>query len=94
MPYPLQHVFEYLPAELTNRESVNEVVAQVKPEVIVHTAAMSKPDECNEQRAKCLLHNVEVTKYLAEAALQLDVKPHFIYVSTDFVFGENGPQRG
>lgn len=88
---PKEYSFDYFPIDLTDQTSLKKLVAATKPAVIIHTAAMSKPDECNEQRAKCLLHNVEVTRYLAEAALQLELKPHFIYISTDFVFGEDGP---
>lgn len=88
---PQEYSFDYFTVDLTDETSVKKLVAETKPAVIIHTAAMSKPDECNEQRAKCLLHNVEVTRYLVDAALQLDLKPHFLYISTDFVFGEDGP---
>ncbi len=35
------------------------------------------------------INNVEATRYLIESARHFS--PHFIYTSTDFVFGENGP---
>ena len=50
---------------------------------------MSKPDECDLNRDACLLNNVEATKHLLEASNRFPV--HFIHLSTDFIFGENGP---
>ncbi len=79
----------YHTCELTNVSSVDEVINQIKPDWIIHIAAMSKPDECNNDRENCLLHNVQATIYLGEAANRHQSK--FIYFSTDFIFGENGP---
>lgn len=68
------------------------MVAEVMPDVIVHTAAMSKPDECNKDKEECLRQNVAATQYLLEASRALQKPPtQFIYISTDFIFGENGP---
>lgn len=81
----------FYPVDLTDNAAVHDLVQQVQPNVIIHTAAMSKPDECNLNREACLLHNVEATRFLLQAANALKVPPHFIYVSTDFVHGEGGP---
>ncbi|RXK85599.1 SDR family oxidoreductase [Filimonas effusa] len=89
----IPHAFSqrFYPVDLTHRAAVASLVAQVQPDVIVHTAAMSKPDECNLNREACLLHNVEATRFLLEAGEALSTPAHFIYVSTDFVHGEGGP---
>lgn len=79
----------YHHAELTNVRSVLELFELVSPDVVIHTAAMSKPDECDRNRDACLKNNVEVTRYLLEASRYFPV--HFIHLSTDFIFGENGP---
>jgi dTDP-4-dehydrorhamnose reductase len=76
----------YEEAELTDRHEVIAMLNKHQPDVIVHTAAMSKPDECNNDKGKCLQVNVAATKYLLEAS-----NAFFIYISTDFIFGENGP---
>ena len=75
--------------ELTNVSSVYEIVNNIQPDIIVHAAAMSKPDECENDHAACLLNNCTVTQYLVKAAEKINA--HFIYISTDFIFGENGP---
>ena len=79
----------YFNLELTNKELVIAMITTIRPDVIIHTAAMSKPDECHLNRETCLLNNVTVTEYLLEDAKQVSAR--FIYISTDFVFGEGGP---
>jgi dTDP-4-dehydrorhamnose reductase len=79
--------YHYL--ELTNVSSVDSLIINLKPAIIIHTAAMSKPDECNNNQEACIKNNVEVTKYLVDAAQKQNA--HFIFISTDFIFGENGP---
>lgn len=83
------NLIHYHDCELTNVSSVDSIIMQIEPDWIIHIAAMSKPDECNNDRENCLLHNVQATIHLGEAA----IKHHsqFIYFSTDFIFGENGP---
>ncbi len=80
-------IYHYL--ELTDVSSVDMLICKLEPTIIVHAAAMSKPDECNNNQEACIKNNVEVTKYLVDASQK--VNAHFIYLSTDFIFGENGP---
>jgi dTDP-4-dehydrorhamnose reductase len=82
-------VVQYQPIELTSKADVVATITTLKPNVIVHTAAMSKPDECDVNRSACLLNNVEATKHVLEAASLIGAS--VIYTSTDFVFGEGGP---
>ncbi len=76
----------YQQCELTERKEVALLLKEHQPGIIIHAAAMSKPDECNADKALCLKANVDATKYLLQATAS-----HFIYISTDFIFGENGP---
>lgn len=88
---PIMDRLTYYSVELTSVRSLLKIFEQVSPDVVIHTAAMSKPDVCDLNRKECLLNNVEVTYYLLEASRYFPV--HFIYLSTDFIFGENGPHR-
>ena len=78
----------YEEVELTDRAMVQQLLQKHQPDVIVHTAALSKPDECNNNRDHCLQVNVEATRHLLQSATSL-----FIYISTDFIFGEDGPHN-
>lgn len=84
----------YFSADLTDPENVNEVVQKAEPDIVIHTAAMSRPDECHTYRNECLLQNVVATKHLLNAFKTVaGNNSMFIYMSTDFVFGEDGPHK-
>jgi dTDP-4-dehydrorhamnose reductase len=80
--------YVYESIDLTDEIAVKNVLKAYKPDVIIHSAAMSKPDECNNDKDACIQHNVKATAYLLQHCLP---QSHFIYISTDFVFGEDGP---
>jgi dTDP-4-dehydrorhamnose reductase len=88
---PSKKQFVYHSVELTNSDEVSQTFEKYHPDIIIHTAAMSKPDECNNNKESCIQNNVEATKYLVVAAKKINAK--FIYTSTDFIFGENGPHK-
>jgi len=84
--------FQYYSADLIDEIVVLNMIADVQPDIVIHAAANSKPDECAANKDACLLQNVEATKYLLMALhANHSFKSLFIYISTDFVFGENGP---
>ncbi len=80
---------DYFGVDLTIEKDIFSVISSINPDIIIHNAAMSKPDFCDANKEACLLQNVSSTKYLLEAAAKSHAR--FIYVSTDFVFGEDGP---
>jgi dTDP-4-dehydrorhamnose reductase len=86
-----QQNFSYEPIDLTDKASIVSLVEKIKPTIIIHNAAMSKPDECENNKQACLANNVTATQFLIDAAIPFN--PHFIYVSTDFIFGEGGPHK-
>ncbi|WP_207493838.1 SDR family oxidoreductase [Aridibaculum aurantiacum] len=77
---------EYAELDITNEGAVKTYLQKHAPGVVIHTAAMSKPDGCENHRQQCWEVNVTATKNLAT-----HTQGHFIFTSTDFVFGENGP---
>jgi len=82
--------FEYISLDITKEDNVKEVIGQVKPEIIIHGAAMTNVDECEVNKEAAYNVNVKATEYLLNAAEE--IKSHFIFVSTDFIFsGEKGP---
>lgn len=80
----------YRSLDIENQEEVNEVISGFEPDVIIHTAAMTNVDTCEQNKDACWSANVAATGNLVKAAEA--VKAHFIHLSTDFIFnGEAGP---
>lgn len=82
----------YKSLDVCNREEVAEIVEELKPNFIIHTAAMTNVDQCESERDECWQLNVRSVEYLVEACRVNKV--HFIHLSTDFIFdGKNGPYK-
>ncbi len=82
--------FEYASLDITNETEVESTLTSIKPDIIIHGAAMTNVDQCELNQEACYDSNVNATAYLIKAAEA--IKAHFIFVSTDFIFsGEEGP---
>lgn len=89
------YIFETL--DITNGENVDKVFKKHLPDVIINTAAMTNVDACETEKEACWLMNVTAV-YNQVKALEVlksndpTYKPHFIHLSTDFIFdGTHGP---
>jgi len=77
-------------ADLADGEAVRRVLIGVAPEAVVHAAAWTNVDGCEQDRERAWTVNAEGTRYVAETCRELGAK--VAYVSTDYVFeGEDGP---
>lgn len=80
----------YTSLDITDQQNVDEVFNRFKPEIVIHTAAMTNVDECEQNQEGCWLLNVTAVDYLCQAAAKHN--SFFIHLSTDFIFdGEDGP---
>lgn len=81
--------FVYQTLDIEDQQNVELVFSALKPEVIIHGAAMTNVDECELNREACFRANVLATQFLVEGAKKYN--SHFVFVSTDFIFsGEDG----
>lgn len=76
--------------DITNEDAVKKMIREYRPSVIFHCAAYTAVDKAEEEQEKCYQVNVLGTKYLTEAAKEIDAK--IIYISTDYVF--DGTKEG
>lgn len=75
--------------DVCQRAALQKTLKKVEPEVIVHTAALTDVDKCEEDKNLAWKVNVKGTKNIAE--LSRKHKAFLIYVSTDYLFsGEKG----
>ena len=80
----------YIQLDITDSEAVASVLAEVKPDVVVHCAAWTAVDaaEDEENREKVFAINAKGTENIARVCQELDCK--MIYISTDYVFDGQG----
>ncbi|RPD51703.1 SDR family oxidoreductase [Paracnuella aquatica] len=71
--------------DITDEQAVAAVTQRWKPHVVVHCAAMTKPDECELNKEAAWQVNVTGTEQLLQSAAN-NGSPHFVHLSTDFVF--------
>jgi len=89
LPLP-EDDYTYRQLDITNREEVISVIGEVKPDVVIHTAAMTNVDQCETEKEACWKLNVDAVEYIIEACEQTDC--YLVHLSTDFIFdGEDGP---
>lgn len=78
--------------ELTNTENMIKTVESIKPDVIIHLAAMTNVDQCEKEKELALKINAKSTEILSKQAAKNG--SFFVYVSTDYVFdGKTGMKR-
>jgi dTDP-4-dehydrorhamnose reductase len=82
--------YTYFPLDVCDQNQVLELCLAVKPDVIIHTAAMTQVDDCEDQQEACWALNVSAVDYLVQACDA--VNAHLVHLSTDFIFdGAAGP---
>lgn len=70
--------------DITKKDEVFNHIQQLKPELIIHSAAYTAVDQCEADRKKAFDVNWRGTSYVTEAAESVNAK--IIYISTDYVF--------
>ncbi|MFT6965503.1 MAG: dTDP-4-dehydrorhamnose reductase [Marivirga sp.] len=87
---PFVEGYTYKQMDITDQKQVAAIVAEVEPDVVINTAAMTNVDQCEDEKKDCDLLNVAAVKYLVAAC-----KKHhafLLHLSTDFIFdGADGP---
>ena len=79
---------DYDTLDITNKEQVEETIARIHPDLIIHCAAYTNVDKAEEEEDKAQLINGIGTKNVAIAASKIDAT--MVYISTDYVFdGDN-----
>ena len=84
--------YEYYSLDITDEKAVNRAIADLHPDVVINTAAMTNVDACEAEKELCDRLNVLAVQYLVDSCKQHGV--HLVHVSTDFIFdGTAGPYR-
>jgi len=78
--------------DLCDFDSITTVIEQVKPEAIIHLAAMTNVDHCEKEKKLAMRINAEATKIISKSAARYHA--FLVYLSTDYVFdGQQGSRK-
>lgn len=87
---PFSDGYTYRSMDITDRQQVLSVITDVRPNVVIHGAAMTDVDKCEVQKDDCWAQNVHAVEYIIEACRATSA--FLLHVSTDFIFdGTAGP---
>ena len=76
--------FEIVKADLLEPGACSRLINKVRPDAVIHTAALADLDQCEADPETAHQLNAEVPGLLAEACAKRDI--HLIHISTDSVF--------
>lgn len=89
---PFTKGYSYLTMDITDAGSIESAFSAVKPDVVIHTAAMTNVDQCEAEKENCWKQNVTAVEYLVRACRNHG--SFLLHLSTDFIFdGTAGPYR-
>lgn len=74
--------------DITDRDAVMQYIETYRPDAVIHCAAYTAVDKAEDEPEICRKVNADGTSYIAEACKAVDAK--MIYISTDYVFGDDG----
>ena len=82
----------YMQMDITDADSVGNVLKSVKPDVVIHCAAWTAVDLAEDEDKQETVHrvNADGTRNIAEACRELGCK--MVYLSTDYVFDGTGTE--
>lgn len=90
LPKSWEGSYTWITLDVSDGKQVESVFEEVRPDVVIHTAAMTQVDDCEKDKEACWTANVDAVAHLVAASERQ--KAHFVHVSTDFIFdGKNGP---
>ena len=78
--------------DLLDENGIRDIIKRMRPDVIVHSAALTDVDRCEREKELAYRMNVEGTRAVAEGARRAG--SFLVYISTDYVFdGQRGLYR-
>ena len=88
--WAIQHPnYSYEELDITNFDNVKNVFEKHLPDVIINTAAMTNVDACELHPYDCFMQNTKSVEWMVSVLEPLQnnhYTPHFIHLSTDFIF--------
>jgi len=78
--------------DIFDKKADEEILEKIKPDAVVHAAALSDVDKCEKEKDLAWKVNAEATAEIARLCVRHDA--FLVYVSTDYIFnGEKGSYK-
>ncbi len=88
--FPTTESYSYADMDILNPDNVKTVIERYKPDAIIHTAAMTNVDTCEDEKELAYQLNVDAVATLISLCELHNIQ--LIHLSTDFIFdGAHGP---
>jgi dTDP-4-dehydrorhamnose reductase len=84
---------EFLSTDLTRREEAVKLLEHVRPDAIIHCAALTDVELCETMPERAFFLNVQATRHLTNWCLSHAPQTKFIYISTDQLYDGPGPHH-
>lgn len=82
--------YKYVPMDTCCPEQINGVFKTYRPQFVIHCASMTDVDQCERDKAGCMMQNVDAVTHMVDACIS--TRSQLVHLSTDFIFdGEDGP---
>src|ERR1700754_3838645 len=62
--YPNKEGYVYEQLDITNESDLTGIIERHRPDIVIHTAAMTNVDACESQKEECWKLNVDSVQYL------------------------------
>ncbi len=85
-----QKGYTYYKVDITQKKGLTNTIVRIKPDYIIHTAAMTNVDACELNQKECDSINVDAVKTIVDLCKLYNI--HLIHLSTDFIF--DGEKKG
>lgn len=82
--YMSNHRDGCIPLNITKSEDTDALLDNARPDVVIHTAAISDPDECERDKKRAWNINVIGTTNIVKTCFKHNIR--LVYISTDYVF--------
>lgn len=77
----------YRSLDITNADACKNLINEFQPDALIHTAAMTQVDVCEDEREACDIINIKGVSNLIKAIGNRNT--HFVHLSTDFIYEGN-----
>jgi dTDP-4-dehydrorhamnose reductase len=82
--HAIKEGYDYREMDISDLNSLQSVLEEEQPDVVIHTAAMTQVDDCEFKKEECVALNITAVQNIAKLSSMLNFR--LVHLSTDFIF--------